>query len=185
LVPIFQDAPPVRIPIEGSTSYRGRNSRPNWLVLGAFIASALAAGAVGALFSPAVSAGAARWYALLAKPPWTPPDGWFGPVWTALYVLMGFCAWLIWRERYHRGRRAALAAYAIQLLLNALWSPLFFGLNNIGAGLFVIVALWLAIVWTIREFSAVRGAPAWMLVPYLAWVSFANALNLSIWRLNP
>ncbi len=175
----------MRIPINSSTSYRGRNSRPNWLVLAGFIASALAVGAVGALFSPGVSAAAARWYALLAKPPWTPPASWFGPVWTALYVLMSVAAWLIWRERYHRGRRAALAAYAIQLLLNALWSPLFFGLKNIGAGLFVIVALWLAIVWTIREFAAVKAAPAWMLVPYIAWVSLASALNLAVWKLNP
>lgn len=174
----------MRIPIESSTSYRGRNSRPNWVVLAAFIASAFAAGAVGSLFSPGVSAAAGRWYAMLAKPEWTPPDSWFGPVWTALYALMGAAAWLIWRERYHRGRSAALAAYAIQLLLNAVWAPLFFGLKNIGAGLFVIVALWLSVIWTIREFAVVKGAAAWMLAPYLAWVSFASALNLAIWKLN-
>jgi tryptophan-rich sensory protein len=98
---------------------------------------------------------------------------------------MGASAWLIWRERYHRGRRAALAAYAIQLLLNAAWAPVFFGLKNIGAALFVIVALWLAIVWTIREFAVVKGLAAWMLAPYLIWVSFASALNLALWRMNP
>jgi translocator protein len=174
----------MRIPIESGTSYRGRNSRPNWLVLAAFIGSALAAGAVGALFSPGVSAAAGRWYALLVKPEWTPPASWFGPVWIALYALMGASAWLIWRERYHRGRTAALAAYAVQLLLNALWAPLFFGLKNVGAGLFVIVALWLSIIWTIREFAVVKGAPAWMLAPYLSWVTFASALNLAVWRLN-
>jgi tryptophan-rich sensory protein len=175
----------MRIPIDSSTSYRGRNSRPNWLILGAFVAAALAAGAVGALFSPGVSAAAGQWYGMLAKPEWAPPNSWFGPVWTALYVSMGMSAWLIWRERYHRGRSAALAAYAIQLLLNATWAPLFFGLKNIGAGLFVIVALWLAIVWTIREFAVVKGAAAWMLAPYLIWVSFASALNLAFWRMNP
>lgn len=174
----------MRIPIDSPTSYRGRNSRPNWLVLAAFVASALAVGAVGALLSPGVSSAAGQWYEMLRKPEWAPPNSWFGPVWTALYVSMGSSAWLIWRERYHRGRSAALAAYAIQLLLNAAWAPLFFGLKNIGAALFVIVALWLAIVWTIREFAVVKGAAAWLLAPYLIWVSFASALNLALWRMN-
>ena len=174
----------MRIPIESSTSYRGRNSRPNWLILGAFIASALAAGALGAAFSPAVSAATARWYDMLAKPAWAPPNSWFGPVWSALYLIMGIAAWLIWRERYHRGRNAALAAYALQLLLNAAWAPLFFGLKNIGAGLFVIVSLWLSIGWTIRAFATVKAAAAWMLVPYFVWVTFASALNLAFWKLN-
>lgn len=175
----------MRIPIESSTSYRGRNSRPNWLILAAFIAAALAAGALGALFSPGVSAGARLWYAALAKPVWAPPNSWFGPVWTVLYLLMGTSAWLIWRERYHRGRGAALAAYAIQLLLNAAWAPLFFGAKNIGAGLFVIVALWLSIAWTVREFAVVKARAAWMLAPYLCWVTLASALNFAIWKLNP
>jgi translocator protein len=174
----------MRIQIESATSYRGRNARPNWLILAAFVAGALLAGAIGALFSPVVSAAANHWYAMLAKPPWSPPNGWFGPVWTALYVMMGISAWLIWRERYHRSRSAALAAYAVQLLLNAVWAPLFFGARNIGAGLFVIVALWLAIAWTIREFAAVKATAAWLLAPYLIWVGFASALNLAIWKLN-
>jgi translocator protein len=97
---------------------------------------------------------------------------------------MGTSAWLIWRERYHRGRIAALAAYAIQLLLNAVGAQMFFGAKNIGAGLFVIVALWLSIIWTIREFAVVKAAAAWILAPYLIWVSFACALNLAIWKLN-
>jgi translocator protein len=174
----------MRIQIESSTSYRGRNARPNWLILAAFVATALLAGGIGALFSPAVSAAANHWYVMLVKPPWAPPDSWFGPVWAALYVIMGTSAWLIWRERYHRRRSAALAAYAVQLLLNAVWAPLFFGARNIGAGLFVIVALWLAIAWTIREFAAVKAAAAWLLAPYLIWVGFASALNLALWKLN-
>jgi translocator protein len=174
----------MRIPIESSTTYRGRNSRPNWLVLLAFVALALGAGALGALFSPGVSQGATQWYAALAKPGWAPPNSWFGPVWTVLYVMMGTAAWIIWGERYHRGRQIALAAYAIQLLLNALWAPFFFGGKNIGAGLFVIVALWLAIAWALREFAAVKAAAAWLLLPYFIWVTFAGALNLSIWKLN-
>jgi tryptophan-rich sensory protein len=174
----------MRIPIESRTSYRGRNSRPNWLILAGSIGIALAAGALGAVFSPRMSAAANHWYATLAKPAWAPPPSWFGPVWIVLYVLMGTSAWLVWHERYHRGRSAALAAYAIQLLLNAAWAPLFFGAGNIGAGLFVIVALWLSILWTIREFAAVKSAAAWMLAPYLIWVGFASALNLAIWKLN-
>jgi translocator protein len=175
----------MRIPIESSTSYRGRNSRPNLPALAFFVAVALLVGALGAVFSPGISAAAAHWYGALAKPEWLPPQDWFAPVWAALYVLMGIAAWLIWRERYHRGRGTAIAAYAVQLLLNALWPPLFFGLKNIDAGLFDIVALWLAVGWTIREFVRVRLAAAILLVPYFLWVSFAAALNLAMWKLNP
>jgi translocator protein len=175
----------MKIHIESSTSYRGRNSRPNWLALAASIGLAFGAGALGAIFSPGGSARAAEWYARLLKPAWSPPNRWFGVLWTALYLLMGTAAWLIWRERYHRERAAALAAYAIQLLLNTLWAPLFFGARNIGAGLFIAVALWLTIIWTVREFAAVRAAAAWLMAPYVIWASFAMALNLSIWRLNP
>jgi translocator protein len=175
----------MRIPIESATSYRGRNSRPNWPVLAASVGAALAAGALAVAVSPRLSPAAGIWYGRLAKPPWGQPNSWFGPVWIGLYVLMGSAAWLIWRERYHRGRSAALTAYAIQLLLNAAWAPVFFGARNIGAGLFVTVALWLSIVWTIREFAKVKPAAAWMLAPYLIWVSFASALNLAIWKLNP
>jgi benzodiazapine receptor len=175
----------MRIPVDRGLSYRGRNSRPHWLILAAFIGAALAAGALAAVFSPGVSASANRWYAGLAKPDWAPPDSWFGPVWLTLYVLMGTAAWLIWRERYHRGRTAALAAWVIQLLLNAAWAPLFFGARNIGAGLFVIVALWLSIALTMREFAVVKAGAAWMMAPYLIWVGFSSALNFAVWKLNP
>ena len=171
----------MKIPIESSTSYRGRNYRPNWPALAGFIALALAAGGLGGIWSSSNAA----WYSSLVKPAWTPPDRWFGPIWTLLYLMMGTAAWLIWRERYHRTRNKALLAYAIQLGLNASWAPVFFGMRNIGTGLFLIVALWLSLVWTLREFGAVRSAAAWLMVPYLAWVSVAAALNLSIWRYNP
>lgn len=174
----------MKITIESPTSYRGRNARPNWITLLLFIGLALGAGGLGLLFSPAHSPPTAEWYSALAKPPWMPPSRWFGPVWTVLYCLMGTAAWLVSRERYHEKRGVALAAYFIQLLLNAAWAPLFFGAHNLGAGLFIIVALWLALLWTIREFTPVRAAAAWMLVPYLLWVSFAMALNFSLWRLN-
>jgi benzodiazapine receptor len=175
----------VRIPVESTTSYRGRNSRPNWLALLAFMTLALSAGAVGAFFSPGLSAASTAWYAALTKPAWTPPANWFGLAWTLSYMTMGTSVWLIWRERYHRSRNIALAAYAVQLTLNALWAPCFFGTENTGAGLFVIVALWLALIWTVREFAVVRPAAAWLMLPYLAWVSFAVTLSLSIWRHNP
>ncbi len=174
----------MRIPIESSTTYRGRNSRPNWLALLAFVALGFAAGGLGAAFSPAFSPSSASWYANLAKPTWTPPDQLFGPVWTALYLLIGIAVWIIWGERYHRGRNAALIAFAVQLCLNAVWAPLFFGSRNVGLGLLVIVALWLSLVWTVREFWAVRVISAILMLPYLAWVSFAAALNLAIWRHN-
>jgi benzodiazapine receptor len=175
----------MRIPIERSTSYRGRNSRPNLPALAAFLVLTLCAGAVSALFSPGFSATAAHWYASLAKPTWLPPQNWFSPIWTTLYVLMAIAAWIIWRERYHRSRVAAISAFCIQLLLNALWAPVFFGLKNIDAGLFEIVALWLAVGWTIREFARVKPAAALVLVPYFLWVTFAAAINLAVWKLNP
>lgn len=174
----------MRIPVESSTTYRGRNARPNYAVLLAFVGLALAAGALGFWLSPAHSAAAASWYARLATPPWMPPGKWFVPVWIVLYVLMGTAGWMVSRERYHVRHRAALAAYFMQLLLNAAWAPLFFGAHNIGAGLFVMASLWLAIAWTIREFAHVRAPAAVMLIPYLAWVTFMMASNLSIWRLN-
>ncbi len=175
----------MRIPIESSTSYRGRNVRPNWLALFVFVGIALGVGGVGACFSPGVSAASAAWYAALTKPAWTPPLGWLGPVWGVLYLLIGTSGWLIWHERYHRGRSMALLAYAVQLLLNSLWAPLFFGDESTGAGLFITVASWLSIVWNMREAARVRSMAAWLLAPYLAWVSFAVALNLNLWRHNP
>jgi tryptophan-rich sensory protein len=149
-----------------------------------FVGLALGAGAIGLLFSPAHSPATAHWYAGLAKPPWTAPSGWFGPLWLVLYCLMGTAAWLVSGERYHEKRRAALAAYFLQLVLNAAWAPLFFGTWSIGAGLFILVALWLTVAWTIRAFAPVRAAAAFMLVPYFAWITYAMALNFSVWRLN-
>ena len=170
----------MKIPVGSSTSYRGRNYRPNWLALAGFVAIALAVG----LLEGRVSSSSGTWYASLVKPAWTPPDRWLGPTWTILCIMMGAAAWLVWRERYHRVRNAALLAYATQLGLNAAWTAVFFGAKNIGAGLFVIACLWLSLVWALREFAAVRSLAAWLLLPCLGWVSIAAALNLSIWRHN-
>ncbi len=175
----------MRIPIESSTSYRGRNSRPNLPALALFLVLTLSAGVVGALFSPGFSAAAAHWYAALAKPDWVPPQNWFPPVWIVLYVSMAIAAWIIWRERYHRGRAAAITAYGVQLLLNTLWPAVFFGWKNLDAGLFEIVALWLAVGWTIREFARVKFGAALLLVPYFLWVTMIAAINLAAWKLNP
>ena len=175
----------MRIPIESSTSYRGRNSGPSLPALTIFLVLALGVGALGWLFSPRFSTSAAQWYAALAKPDWLPPQKWFAPVGAALYVSMGIAAWIVWRERYHRGRAAAITAFCIQLVLNALWTPVFFGLKNIDAGLFDIVALWLAVGWTLREFARVAPVAAVILAPYFLWVTFAAAVNLAMWKLNP
>jgi translocator protein len=174
----------MRIPIESSTSYRGRNSRPNLPALAVFVVLTLGAAVAGALFSPGFSSSAEHWYAALAKPDWVLPQNWFPPVWAVLYVLMAVAAWIVWRERYHRGRTAAIAAYCIQLLLGTLWPPVFFGLKNIDAALFEIVALWLAVGWMIREFARVKPAAALILVPYFLWVTFVAAITLAVWRLN-
>lgn len=126
----------------------------------------------------------AGYYASLAKPSWAPPPWIFGPVWTLLYVMMAVAAWLVWRRGGWRAQRGPLALYLLQLVLNALWTPLFFGLRNPGLALAEIVLLGAAIVLTGRAFRAVSRPASWLLVPYLLWVVFAAALNFAIWRLN-
>lgn len=123
------------------------------------------------------------WYAGLAKPSWTPPNSAFAPAWTILFALMAVAAWLVWRQ-------AGLASiplklFAIQLTLNVVWSGLFFGLKSPAAALIEIVLLWLAILATALAFRRANRLAGWLLVPYLAWVAYAVALNFAIWRLNP
>ena len=126
----------------------------------------------------------AGYYASLAKPSWSPPAWVFGPVWTALYLMMAVAAWLVWRQGGWRAQRAPLSLYLLQLALNALWTPVFFGLRSPGLALVVIVSLGAAIVLTGRAFRPVSRIASWLLVPYLVWVVFAAALNFSIWRLQ-
>jgi len=126
----------------------------------------------------------ADYYAMLAKPSWAPPGWLFGPVWTVLYLMMAVAAWLVWREGGWRGQRGPLTLYLVQLALNALWTPLFFGLRNPGLALLEIILLGVAIVLTGRAFRPVNRLASWLLVPYLVWVVFAAALNFAIWRLN-
>jgi translocator protein len=141
-----------------------------------------AAGAISSIFTiPAISS----WYNIINKPSFTPPGWLFGPVWIALYALMGIAAWLVWTsDSGKKWARTALIAFDVQLALNVLWSFLFFGLRNPLYGLLDIVALWLAIVATMASFYRVSKRAAWLLVPYLLWVSFALVLNLYVWRLN-
>ena len=125
------------------------------------------------------------WYAGLHKPFWNPPGWIFGPVWTLLYVLMAIAAWLVWREGGWKRQRLPLGIFLLQWLLNALWTPLFFGLHRSGLAFAEILLLWLALVATIRSFWSVRIAAGILLLPYLGWVTFAGALNFAIWHLNP
>ena len=133
------------------------------------------------------------WYASLAKPAFNPPNGVFGPVWTALYGLMAIAAWLVWRApRKPAGelairmsiRRQALLLFAVQLVLNALWAPLFFGMRLLLPTFVVILLLWIAIAATTLRFWQIDRFAATLMLPYLAWVGFAGVLNYAIYRLN-
>lgn len=154
----------------------------NWSKLLASVVACQLAGALGAVFTRAA---VPAWYAGLKKPSFAPPNWLFGPAWITLYLLMAVAACLVWQKGLkHPGVRAALAAFAVQLLLNALWSPAFFGLRSPLAGAVVIVLLWLAIVMTLLLFWKLSRPAALLLLPYLLWVSYASALNISIYFLN-
>lgn len=148
------------------------------LGLAGWIALSFGAALFGSRFPPG------EWYASLEKPPWTPPGWLFGPVWTILYALMGAAAWRVWMRGGFGGRRAALSVFLLQLLLNALWSWLFFGLHRPGLALLDILALWAAIAATALLFRRHDATAAAMLLPYLLWTGFAALLNFELWRLN-
>jgi len=147
----------------------------------AIIVSELA-GLVGSLFTaPAISG----WYATLAKPALNPPSWIFAPVWTTLYLLMGIAASLVWKKGLERRDvKIALGAFVGQLVLNALWSVIFFGLHDPLWAFIDLVAMWLVIIWTMALFYRISKASMWLLMPYILWVSFAAFLNYSIWALN-
>jgi tryptophan-rich sensory protein len=125
------------------------------------------------------------WYADLSKPTWNPPAWVFGPVWTLLYVAMGFAAWLVWRVGGWKTQGLPLGIFLLQWVFNALWTPLFFGMHRIEIAFVDIVMLWIAILATTLLFWRVSRGASMLLVPYLAWVSFAATLNFAIWQLNP
>ncbi len=147
----------------------------------AWLAVSFVAAAIGA----AASIQAGPFYTQLVRPEWAPPPALFGPVWTVLYALMGVAAWLVWRVGGFRSARVALVLFLVQLALNALWSWLFFGWHLGGAAFADIVLLWALIVATMVSFWRVKPLAGALLVPYLLWVSFASALNWSVWQLNP
>ena len=146
----------------------------NLVLIGFLVVTALAA-TTGAKFMPG------PWYANLAKPDWTPPSWLFGPVWTVLYIMIGVAGWLVWREA---GWSAPLLFWGAQLVFNTAWSVIMFGAHKIGWALADLVLLWLAVVGFILAAWPISSTAALLFVPYLAWVSFAGALNFAVWRLN-
>ena len=139
------------------------------------------AGGLGAFFT---LSSVQSWYATLNKPSWNPPSWLFGPVWTTLYVLMGIACFLIWKSEHPR-KKQVLTLYFLQLFLNFLWSPAFFGAQNPMLGILVIVPLWACILACIFFFRTINVWAAVLMIPYLIWVSFATVLNATIWWLNP
>jgi tryptophan-rich sensory protein len=154
------------------------NPRPAWPDLAVWVLICFAAPALG--YSPSTGG----WYAQLQKPAWNPPAWIFGPVWTVLYVLMAVAAWSVWRRGGCREQRLALGLFLGQLALNALWTPLFFGLHRPDLALVDLVLLWFLLAATIAAFARVRRSAAALLLPYLAWSSFAAFLNHTLWQLN-
>lgn len=159
------------------TSTEGRSRHIPALIV------SLVAVALVAVLGGLASADAADDYGQLAQPDWAPPSNLFGPVWTVLYVVMAIAAWLVWKQDPRIGN-PAIIVYAVQLVLNLLWSPLFFGLGWRGVALIDIVLLDIAVATTIALFWRVNRIAAGLLLPYFAWALFATALNYAIWSLN-
>jgi tryptophan-rich sensory protein len=150
----------------------------NLISFAVFFLAVFIVAASGALFRPG------SWYLGLRKPAWNPPAWIFAPVWTVLYGMIAVAGWRIWLVHTEKAVGLALAVYALQLLLNGLWSWLFFGLHKPAWALAEIVALLVSIITTIVTFERVDSIAAWLLVPYLVWVGFATVLNFELWRLN-
>jgi len=158
------------------------NELARWIGLVFFLAACLGAGSLGAIATTPEIEG---WYQTLVKPSWNPPNYVFGPVWTVLYVMMAVAAWLVWKPGGFRLAAIPLALFAVQLGLNIAWSWIFFGMHQTGWAFVEILVLWLAIAATAVAMFRHSGIAAWLLLPYLGWVTFAAVLNFTIWRLNP
>lgn len=153
-----------------------------WRTLAVFVLACLAAGFIGSFFT---REGIQAWYVFLKKPGIAPPDWVFGPVWTTLYVLMGISAYLAWEKGRDKSEtKAAMILFALQLVLNTVWSLLFFGMRNPFYAFIEIVFLWLAIAASIIAFYKISKKAALLMVPYILWVSFASLLNYLIWQMN-
>lgn len=142
--------------------------------------------AVGILGSVLTASQIQTWYLTeVIRPSFSPPNWLFGPVWTILYALMGIALYLVWEQKKRNKEwRAAIAIFFVQLFLNAIWTPIFFGMHALGFAFGVIIAMWLAIVLTIIVFYRQKKVAGYLLIPYLLWVSFASVLNGAIWYLN-
>ncbi len=147
------------------------------------LAACEGAGGIGAIFTtPAIS----TWYTRLKKPGFTPPNSVFGPVWITLYLLMAVSVFLVWKEGLNQdSTRIAFSVFWVQLVLNILWSAVFFGFRTPIGGLVMIIFLWLAILATIILFFPVSAIAGGLLIPYIIWVTIAANLNFQVWRLNP
>lgn len=149
--------------------------------LGGWLLLTFATAAIGAL----ASTDAGAFYGRLARPSWAPPGWVFGPVWSIVYALMAVSAWWVWRARGFGGARKALVVFIVQLAANALWSWLFFVWHQGGLAFAEVLLLWCLIVATVVLFGRISTFAAVLLLPYLAWVTFASALTYAVWRLNP
>src|SRR3954470_3921179 len=156
-----------------------RSSR--WPALFGFLAVTAIAAGIG---STATIRNVQSWYPTLAKPSWTPPSALFGPVWTALYIAMSVATWRVWRKQTGSAAHAVLRSFLAQLTLNALWSVLFFGMRRPDLALIDIGALWVVIVVMLVRFWPADRIAGVLWTPYVAWVTFASALNAAVWRLN-
>jgi len=149
--------------------------------LGVWIGVCFGAALIGSIFTnPSIPS----WYADLAKPSWTPPNWVFGPVWSALYLMMALAAWLVWRRGGLTAASIPIALFMVQLGLNVTWSILFFGLHMPGVAFGEIVALLFAILATTIVFWRSTPIAGYLLLPYLIWVAFATGLNFALWRMN-
>ena len=140
---------------------------------------------IAAAIGGAASIEAGPFYTQLVRPTWAPPPSVFGPVWTVLYALMGIAAWLDWSARDSRAVRLPITLFLVQLVLNALWSWLFFRWHQGAFAFYDILLLWISIVATLVTFWRIRRLAGALLIPYLLWVSFASALNYAVWQMNP
>ena len=137
---------------------------------------------IAAQFSPGIAP--ADWYNSINKPSWNPPSWVFGPVWSTLYTLMAISAWIVWKDYGFRNAGTTLFIFLTQLLLNGLWSIIFFGMNSLSGALIEILILLVFISLTIRAFHTKSKTAAWLMVPYFCWVAFATVLTLAIYLLN-
>lgn len=164
----------------GSTQVQ-RTGLPDWAGLVVCLVICLGAGGLGAMATTPQIDG---WYRTITKPAGNPPNQVFGPVWSTLFVMIAIAAWLVWKPAGFKDARVPLSLFGVQLVLNVGWSWIFFGLHQPGWAFVEIVILWMAILMTTIASARRSKAAGWLLVPYLAWVSFAGVLNFSIWRLN-